>query len=406
MNLFMNARGWLAGGLRRLMGVQIAWPGTRTLPTAKPVTFDTAMQVSAFWACARLITETVSSLPVIVYKKTGNKRRADHSHPLYRILALKPNRYQTRIDFFSTLVLNLVMWGNAYCHIVRNSSGQIISLLPLMSSQMEVHLLEDGSLAYHYTHSKGLTVYAEKSIWHIKLLGNGIIGLSPLGHAANSIGLAIAAENRVTAVYQSGAKPTGVLMLDKAISPAQREEIRKNFRDLAEGNNDSLMILERHMKYQPVSMSPQDIELLQSRKFQNEDIARFMGVPGVLINDTSGSTAWGSGIAQIIEGWYKLGLRPYLENIELSALLHLFPVEQQEDWEIELDFDALLRADMIARYDAHGKAVNNGLLTPNEARDNEGLEPLPGGDTLMINSALIPITQAGQLRQIIDRKSE
>jgi len=116
----MSAWGWLAGGLRRLNGMQIPWPGTRTLPTAKPVTFDTAMQVSAFWACARLISETVSSLPVILYKIKGNKRRADNSHPLYRLLALKPNRYQTRIDFFATLVLNLVVWGAILCVIAEN----------------------------------------------------------------------------------------------------------------------------------------------------------------------------------------------------------------------------------------------------------------------------------------------
>jgi len=395
--------GWLSGGLRRFSGLQIAWPRIST-PTAKPVNEETAMQVSAYWACARLITETVSSLPVKLYKKKGNKRHADDSHPLYRILALKPNRYQTRIDFLSTLVLNLVTWGNAYCHIVRNNSGQIISLLPLMSSQMQVQLLNDGTLIYQYTDSNGTTVYADSSIWHIKLFGNGIMGLSPLGHAASSIGLAIAGESRVTSVYRNGARPSGILLFDKSLNEKQRDSIREAARKLSESDNDSLMLLDDRVKYQQTSMSPQDIELLQSRRFQIEDIARFMGVPSVLINDTSGSTAWGSGIAQIIEGWYKLGLRPYLENIELSALLNLFPVEQQEDWEIELDFDALLRADMIARYDAYGKAVNNGLLTPNEARDNEGLEPLPGGDTLLINSTLIPINQAGQARPFIDRK--
>jgi len=405
MNPFIRMMGWLSGGLRRFNGLQIAWPETR-IPTAKPVNETTAMQVSAYWACVRLITETVSSLPVVLYKLKGRKRQADDSHPLYRLLTLKPNRYQTRIDFFATLVLNLVTWGNAYCHIVRNNSGQIIALLPLMSSQMQVQLLGDGMLVYQYTDSKGTTVYADSSIWHIKLFGNGIIGLSPLGHAASSIGLAIAGENRVTSVYRNGARPSGILFFDKTLNEKQRESIRENTRKLAENNNESLMLLDDRVKYQQTSMSPQDIELLQSRKFQNEDIARFMGVPSVLINDTSGTTAWGSGISQIIEGWYKLGLRPYLENIELSARVNLLPVKEQNDWEIELDFDALLRADMIARYEAYGKAVNNGLLTPNEARDNEGLIGLPGGDQLMINSALIPITQAGQTRPIIDRKTE
>ena len=403
MNFISMAWGWVSSGLRRLTGRQTAWPGSSSTAPARHVNFDTAMQTSAFWACARLISETVASLPVIFYRINGKQRIPDDGHPLYRVLALKPNRYQTRVDFFSTLVLNLVTWGNAYCQITRNGQGQIISLLPLMSAQMETRLLDDGSLVHLYTTSSGVTAFAESSIWHVKLFGNGVIGLSPLGYAAGSIGIAQAAEDRVTSVYRNGAKPSGVLMVDSALTKEQRSKIRESFIELAEGDNDSLIVLDKHMKYEQVSMSPQDIELLSSRRFQVEDIARFMGVPSVLINDTQGSTAWGSGIQQIIEGFYKLGLRPYLENIELSARLNLLPIGEQRGWEVELDLDALLRTDMVARFGAYNTGIQGGFVTPNEARQMEGWAELPGGNELLVNSTLVPISMAGQ-KQVAEVK--
>lgn len=386
---------YIGRGLRRLAGLQIPDPGSTGLGTGTPVTFDKAMQVSAFWACVRLISETVASLPIVFYRVNGKIRTPDDSHPLWPVLALRPNRYQTRVDFFLTLVLNLVTRGNAYAQITRNGAGGIVSLLPLMSAQVETRLLSDGSVVHVYTGSEGVRVFADENVWHIKLFGNGIVGLSPLGYGSNAVGIAMASEDRISAVFRNGAKPTGVLMVDAALTKGQRAEIRESFSDLAEGNNDSLIVLDKFMKYEQVSMSPQDIELLQSRRYQVEDIARFMGVPSVLINDTQSTTAWGSGIQQIIEGWYKLGLRPYLENIEMSARIQLMKPGEWRQWEIELDFDALLRADMLARFDAYNKSINGSVHTPNECRGLEGLPPLPGGDRLLANGTMVPIDQVG-----------
>lgn len=385
---------WL-GGLRRINGLQTGEPGARSTRSAKPVTFDTAMQVSAFWACVRLTADTIGSLPVKFYRVEGGRRIEDRNHPLFAVLAMKPNRYQTRVDFLTTMGLCLATWGNFYAQVTRNGAGQIVSLLPLMPSQVTTRLLADGSVAYEYTDSRGLQVFAESSIWHIKLMGNGITGLSPLSHAMNAIGIAQATEDMVSDVMRNGMKPSGVLMLDSALTPEQRELYRQSFRDLAEGGSGGLIVLEKVTDYKQLSMSPQDVELLTSRRFQVEDIARFMGVPSVLINDTNGTTAWGSGIGQIIEGWFKLGLRPYLENIELSAVVNLLPLEERARWEIELDVDTLLRMDQGARMESHNKAINAGVKTPNEARAEEGLPAIPGGDQLLVNGTMVPVNMAG-----------
>lgn len=391
VNTFVS---WL-GGLRRTAGLQLGEPGVRSTRSAKPVTFDTAMQVSAFWACVRLTADTIGSLPIKFYRVEGSRRTEDRSHALYKLLATKPNRYQTRVDFLTTIGLCLAAWGNAYVQINRNVAGEIVSLLPLMPSQVTTRLLSDGSVAYEYTDANGVRVFAESSIWHIKLMGNGITGLSPLSHAMGALGIAQATEDMVSDVMRNGMKPSGVLMLDRQLTPEQRQMFRDAFKGLAEGNESGLIVLEHNMKYEQVSMSPQDVELLTSRRFQVEDIARFMGVPSVLINDTSGSTAWGSGIREIIEGWFKLGLRPYLENIEMSATVHLLSVEDRTKWEIELDVDTLLRMDQGARFESYNKGINSGVMTPNEARALEGLGPLPGGDQLLVNGTMVPINQAG-----------
>lgn len=399
MTWYSTLAAYIGKGLRRLVGLQIQDPSGSNASTGTAVTFDSAMQVSAFWACVRLISETVASLPVRFYRLDGKTRREDDGHSLWLVLALRPNRYQTRVDFFLTLVLNLVTRGNAYAQITRNGAGDIVSLLPLMSAQVETRLLSDGTVVHVYTGSEGVRVFASENIWHIKLFGNGIVGLSPLGYGANAIGIAIASEERISAVFRNGAKPTGVLMVDAALNKEQRAEIRESFSDLAEGNSDSLIVLDKFMKYEQVSMSPQDIELLQSRRYQVEDIARFMGVPSVLINDTQSTTAWGSGIQQIIDGWYKLGLRPYLENIEMAARIQLMKPDEWRQWEIELDFDALLRADALARFESYKNAIGGTLQTPNECRAMEGLPPVAGGDRLLANGTMVPIDQVGQTKK-------
>lgn len=328
-----------------------------------------------------------------------SKKVGDTEKPLdndvSRLFARKINRYQTRFEFMETLMLNLVMHGNFYA-LKEKNGGELIALQPLMSSQVEVRLMDDGSIAYYYYQDSGITVFSEESIWHVKLFGNGIVGMSPLGYARNTIGIAQSGESRVASIFMNGGKPSGVLMIDKILKPEQRDAIRREFNELREGNSDRLMVLEADMKYQTVSMSPEDIELLDSRKFQIEDLCRFMGVPSVLVNDTQGSTVWGSGIQQLVQGFYKLNLRPYLERIESSIIFNLMKPEDRKNAVVEFDFDSILRADMAARMDGYNKAINSGVMTPNEARSKEHMPSRDGGDELYINGSLIPLSKSGE----------
>ena len=371
------------GATRRVPGVQHDEPLSGKL-TTRSVTADTALQISSVFACVRILSETIAGLPLNFYRiNSDGTRKKTTDHNLHRLLTTRPNRYQTRVEFWETVVMQLALHGNAYIRIDR-SGKNIVSLLPLMSQQVQVVLTDDGGVVYQYATGRAIIAYAQQSVWHIKLFGNGIIGLSPLEYARNSIGIAISAEDRVNALANSGFKPSGVLMIDKLLTPEQRKQIRAAFSDLAEGGNDSLRVLEAGMTYQQVSMNPKDVQLLESRKFQTEDIARFFGVPSVLINDTSASTVWGSGVSEIIRGFYKLGLRPYLERIEASISNWLIPVEDRASIVPEFDFDMLLRGDEKSRYESYQTAIRNGIKTINECRRDEGLSPQKGGDKPLI----------------------
>ena len=394
MAFWQNLFTWFGGSTQRNEGIQITGPATYDEAAAVDVTEDSAMQISAVWACVKLLAETVASLPVNTYKKTANGRELAPDIWFAQLMSRKPNRYQTRVEFFETLMLNLALHGNAYCKIVR-VGGKIRSLLPIMSSQVEPMLLPDGSVVYQYQSDGGMEVYSSESIWHVKLYGNGIIGKSPIAFGRNMIGVAQAAEKTVTKIYTNGGKRSGVLSIDRLLTPEQRQAVRDNFSTLTTGTSERLLVLENGMKFDPISMSPQDIELLASRKYQLEEICRWFGVPSVLVNDTSGSTTWGSGVEQLVSGFYKLNLRPYLERIENSVSCNLFSANEAKEYEFEFDFEGLLRSDFKSRLEAYRTAVAGTIMTPNEVRKLEGLPLVEGGDMLLSQVNMAPINTLG-----------
>lgn len=395
MNFWQSIWSWLGGNTsQRNIGVQYPSPVYEEA-AAVNVSEDTAMQLSSVWACVRLLAETVASLPVHVYKKLPNGDRVLAPDFYFsKLMARKVNRYQTKQEFFETMMLNLALHGNAYAKIDR-LGGQIRSIMPLMSAQVTPSLMPDGSITYQYEADGNVDVYSEQSIWHVKLYGNGIVGKSPLAFGRNIVGIAQAADKAVTQIYTNGGKRSGVLSLDRLLTPEQRDQVRANFSTLTTGTADRLLVLEMGMKFDPVAMSPQDIELLSSRKFQLEEICRWFGVPSVMVNDTSGSTTWGSGIEQIVSGFYKLNLRPYLERFESSIAVNLFTEEEANQYEFEFDFEGLLRSDVKSRLEAYKMAVNGTIMTPNEVRKMEGLPMVDGGDNLLAQIQMSPLNQLG-----------
>ena len=381
--------GWFGrGGDTVKAGIQRPYPSVKT----EVNDFDTAMTQSSWWAANRLLAETVASMPLVPYKTdlTTGVKEPDFDNELWKLINYQPNQYQTKIEFFEQIMLNLTTWGNAYVAIQRaGSTGRIVSLMPYPSSQIETSILDDGSIVHQYSDANGnIKIFSPKSMWHIKIFGNGIVGLSPLRYAGNALGLSKNLEGREGDLAANGGKTNGILTVDQALNDLQRASVKKSFEEMESGNNAGLFVLEAGFTYQQASLSPTDMQLLESRRFSSEDLARFVGVPSVLINDTAGSTTWGSGVDAIIMGFYKLNLKPLLERIESSMKRWLFDPSQRETTDIEFDFDSLLRADAATRAEANSKRINSAQMSPNEVRATEGLPPQEGGDKLYLNGSL------------------
>ena len=386
-----NAFGGKATELKR--GEQYGVPMTSAVSAPKIVNEDTALQVSAVWACVRLQTETISTLDLRVFDFVDGEPVEDTSSDIATILTKKPNQYQNSMEFRETMMLNLSLHGNCYAQITRNGAGNIISLNPLPALQIKPELIDGGSLVYTYFEKTGTgmngAVISSENMLHIKLFGNGLVGLSPLAHAKTSISSEIAAEDFAAKYYINSGRPSGTLTFDDFLTNEQRESMKSKFENMLQGteNAHKLMVLEGGMKYQQVQLSPEAMQMMEARRFNLEDIARFWGIPSILINDNKDTTSWGSGIEQIIIGWLNTGLNPMIKRWEKALEASILP----EGKIVRHNLDDLLRADTKGRGEFLQKMVNSALNTPNEGRKTLGLPPKDGGDDLYIQGAMVKL---------------
>ncbi|WP_313140298.1 phage portal protein [Leclercia sp.] len=356
------------------------------------------MSISTVWACIRLISTVTASLPMDVFETVDNQRKkVDNQNPLAKLLRFRPNNFMTALEFREAMTMQLCAYGNAYAHLERNSVGDVISLLPLMSANMDVRL--DGkNVIYRYRRDSEYVDFKQKEIFHLKGFGfNGLVGLSPLAFSAKSAGVAIAMEDNQREFFANGAKSPQILMTDgKMLTKEQRGQLEENFKEIAGGPvRKRLWILESGFTTQPIGISPQDAQMLEARKFQVAELARFYGVPPHLVGDVEKTTSWGSGIEQQNLGFLQYTLKPYLDRWEYSIERWLVKESDQGRLHAEHNLDGLLRGDSASRATFMQTMVNTGIRTVNEVRRLDNLPPLPGGDVATRQSQNVPITDLG-----------
>jgi HK97 family phage portal protein len=399
MSIFSTVYRWFGGNAnQQRTGKQESTPTTVAHEDAPHLGIDSALQISTVWACVTLLVETISSLPLMVYRTDAlGNRQTMRNDDIFRILHTTPNKRQTSQEFWEQMLLNFFLRGNAYAQIMRSPDGRLVSLWPLSADQIEVVKAEDGSVFYRYHINNDILIYLERDILHIRGPGNGLIGMSPLDYMKSSLGLAIGAQNHTTKTFRKNARRPGILMSNGVLTAEQRTALKQNFGDIVTGTDKELYILEAQFKFDPLGMSPADIQLLESRKFSVQDLARWFGVPSVLINDMGETTALGSSVAQIIDGFHRLKLRPQLERIEQALRKSvLTPGQKSRGVEIEFNLDALLRASLVDRMDIYAKGVQNGIYNRNEPRKRENLPPYDGGEVFTAQVNLMPVDKLGQ----------
>ena len=361
------------------------------------VSSATAMSLSAVWACVRLITETVSSLPLHIYEGDRENRKRVRGTELTRLLTETPNEYMTAQEFREAMTMQLVIFGNAYALKHKNSLGKTIALDPMQSDCMDVLRAENGAITYQYTIGKEKRLFKAEDIFHLKGFGsNGLTGLSVLAFARASIALGLAADDYGRSFFTNGGKPSGILMVDKVLTKEQRAAVRDNFEDLAKGDSSNrLWVLEAAMKYEPISIPPEDAQFLATKSFQIADIARFFNVPLFLLQSSEKSTSWGSGLEQQNQAFLTYCLRPYLTRwesvIKRSVISELG--SKGKDQFAEHMVEGLLRADSQARANFYAVMTQNGIMTRNEARSLENMPPVDGGDVATAQAQNLPLME-------------
>lgn len=374
------------------------------------VTPDTAMNLSAWWACRRLIAETIATLPCGVYRKdaAGNPQ-ALPGHVLYERLHELPNDWQTPVEFWEGRVAPLCDTGNSYAEIASLGS-RIVSLDPLRVDCVDPFRdRNDGNrIKYRVTdRGKTETVPAAK-IFHIRAFGDdGLLGLSPLEYARRSVATALSADRAAAKVYGKGLRAPGFWIAPATMDAEQRKQFVENYVKPAEGvqgEGSARVVMPPGFDWKNFGITPKDAELLLTRGFGVEDVCRWMGVPPILIGHTNqGQTMWGSGVEQIILGWLVLGLRAYLKRIESAVNTRLMPLRDRLDGiYFEFNFEGLLRADSAGRAALMATLAQNGLRTRNELRKLDNLPALTGGDDLTVQSNLIPLIQLGEATNAAD----
>lgn len=364
--------------------------------------------MTAVYSCVRILSEAIASLPLNLYKYTdtgGKERAADH--PLYFLLHDEPNSEMTSFVFRETLMTHLLLWGNAYAQIIRNGKGEIIGLYPLMPDRMNVDRDDKGRLYYEYTrstddarttNSKDMMVRLSPSeVLHIPGLGfDGLVGYSPIAMAKNAIGLAIATEEYGSKFFANGAAPSGVLEHPGTLKDPAK--VRDSWTQTFGGshNANKVAVLEEGMKYTPISISPNEAQFLETRKFQIDEIARIFRVPPHMIGDLEKSSF--NNIEQQSLEFVKYTLDPWVSRWEQAMVRSLLTKDEKKDYFIKFNVDGLLRGDYKSRMDGYAIGRQNGWMSANDIRELENLDRIPaeaGGDLYLVNGNMVPLIDAG-----------
>ena len=374
--------------------------------SGKRVNERSAMQMTAVYSCVRILSEAVAGLPLHLYQYTdkGSKEKAV-DNPLYFLLHDEPNTEMTSFVFRETLMTHLLLWGNAYSQIIRNGKGEVVGLYPLMPDRMTVGRDEKGGLYYEYmvssddakTPKDGTVRLSPYDVLHIPGLGfDGLVGYSPIAMAKNAIGLAIAAEEYGSKFYANGATPSGILEYPGTVKEPDKVRESWNAGFGGSSNAHKIAVLEEGMKYTPISISPNEAQFLETRKFQINEIARIFRVPPHMVGDLEKSSF--SNIEQQSLEFVKYTLEPWLVRWEQAMQRALIPQDDKSKYFIKFNVDGLLRGDYQSRMQGYATARQNGWMSANDIRELENLDRIPaedGGDLYLINGNMMPLSMSG-----------
>ncbi len=364
--------------------------------SGKVVTADKAIHLSAVWACVRLLSESVSTLPLKIYERQADgSRKPATNHPVYQVLCRRPNMEMTPSRFMLMLVASICLRGNAFIE-KKKIGSKLVSLVPLLPQNMVVKRLENGRLEYTYTENGLKRVIPEKNLMHIRGFGlDGVCGMMPMREGRDVIGAAMAVEESAAKIFENGLQSSGFLSAEEALDAEQRERLRGYMQAFTGSKNaGKIMVLEGGLKYQNVTMNPEAAQMLESRAFSIEEICRWFRVPAFMVGHADKQSSWASSVEGMNLQFLTNTLRPLLVNIEQEISRCL--LDGDDDLFAEFSVEGLLRADSAGRSAYYTTALQNGWMSRNDVRRLENMPPIEGGDIYTVQLNLTPLEDLKQ----------
>ena len=370
---------------------------TYTTPfgTGTNVSPDTALTFTAVWSAIRLLTESVSSLPISVYKIENNGDRTEAvKESLYSLLKYKPNTYQNKITFFEKIMMDLCVNGNSYVYIERNRLARVTGLYCMNYEDMTI-IQKDNQLFYE--NGETGQVYDSNDVLHFTgLTTDGIEGLSPIDNHKKSIGWGMAVEEYGSSFFKNGAKLSGVLSTDRSLSETAIDRLRHSFNNTysqLSGSNQTA-ILEEGLTFKPVGISPDQAQFLASRTFSIQEIGRIWNIPNHMLGDNSKSSF--NNVEMQSQEFVTYTLLPYLSRIENEMNLKLFRTSDIGRLFVKFNVGGLLRGNTKDRSEFYTKMINTGVMSINEVRALEDLNKIEDGDKHFMQMNMTTIKKIGE----------
>ena len=359
------------------------------------VSKSSALTFTAVWSAVRLLSESISILPVNVYERepNGDKKLAS-TNAAYNLVHNEPNYYMSSVAFFEKVMMDLCLSGNSYVRIVRNGGGTPEALLPLNSQDIQVKMNE-GQIFYHNDTQR--TIYDDYDILHFKGISqDGILGLSPITQNANAIGWGMALEEYGSKYFTNSAKLSGVLETDRALSEQAIDRLKNSFSNTYNKlqNAQSTAILEEGLSFKPITISPEQSQFLLSRIFSITEIARMFNIPTFMLQEHSKSSF--NNIESLSQSYVTYTLMPYIRRMESEMNRKLFKTNEKGRIFVEWNVNGLLRGNIKDRTDSYKTALTNGYMTINEVRRKENMNSIVDGDEHYLPLNMTTINKIGE----------
>ena len=354
--------------------------------TGLTITADTSMQIAAVSAAVRLLSETLAMLPIKLYERLEKGKRPANDHPLWDVIHRRPNSFQTAYEFKEMAMAHLCLRGNFYGEILSTGGRGVDQIIPRNPDRVFPFWVRDGVKAYRYYPAAGpMRVILDEEMMHLMFFqtSDGLAGMDPITNHRRTLGLTIGAEKYGARFYKNDARPNFVFEYPGKLGDEGEQNINESWdkRHKGVGNAHKHAVLEEGLKIHELSITPENAQFLESRKFQVTDIARIFRVQPHMIGDLEKATFSNIEMQSLEFIMYTVG--PWLSKWEQAISRTLLSQEDQQRYYAEFVLDALLRGDIKSRYWAYGTGRQWGWLSANDILEMENRNPIEGGDVYL-----------------------